>query len=70
MLTGGPSIDVLTGGPGRDVIDGGGGGDTIHAVDGQRDRIACGKNGYDRRDTVDADPIDVVAADCEIVRRR
>jgi hypothetical protein len=68
-LTGGPNNDVLIGGPGHDRIDGGGGGDTIYAVDGERDWITCGKNAYDRRDTVYADRIDVVASDCEIVHR-
>ncbi len=70
-LTGGPSNDILNGGPGHDHIDGGGGGDTIYAVDGQRDWISCGKNGYGKngRDTVYADRVDVVASDCEIVHR-
>ena len=70
VLDGGPSADLLDGGPGRDRISGGGGGDTVYAVDGQRDAISCGKNGYDRRDRVYADRIDVVAADCELVSRR
>jgi Tol biopolymer transport system component len=70
VLDGGPSADVLVGGPGRDLIFGGGGGDTIFAVDGRRDTISCGKNGYDRRDRVYADRIDIVARDCELVHRR
>jgi hypothetical protein len=37
---------------------------------GLRSRITCGKNGYDRRDRVYADRIDVVAPDCELVHRR
>ena len=53
-----------------DVVRGDGGDDTVFAVDGQRGRITCGKNAYDRRDRVYADRIDVVAADCEIVHRR
>lgn len=68
-LMGGASIDVLVGGPGEDVIHGDGGGDTVYAVDEKRDRISCGKNGYDRRDRVYADRIDVVAPDCELVHR-
>ncbi len=68
-LTGGPSADILNGGPGQDHIEGGGGGDTIYAVDGRRDWITCGKNGYFRRDTVYADQHDVVEKDCEIVHR-
>jgi Tol biopolymer transport system component len=72
VLTGGGSADVLIGGPGNDHIAGGGGGDTIYARDGQRDRISCGKNGYGKagRDVVYADRVDVVASDCEVVRRR
>jgi RTX calcium-binding nonapeptide repeat (4 copies)/WD40-like Beta Propeller Repeat len=68
-LTGGPSADILVGGPGDDQIEGGGGPDTIYAVDGQRDRVTCGENGYNGRDTVYADQYDVVAKDCEIVHR-
>ncbi len=61
---------AATGGPDRLVIHGGGGGDTVYAVDGRRDRISCGENGYDRRDRVYADRIDLVAPDCELVHRR
>ncbi len=68
-LTGEESNDILNGGPGNDHLDGDGGGDTIHAADGKRDWITCGKNAYDRRDTVYADQYDVVAKDCEIVHR-
>lgn len=70
-LLGGPSADTLIGGPGRDRISGQGGGDTIGARDGRRDSVSCGKNAYGRagRDTVYADRVDIVAADCEIVRR-
>lgn len=71
-ITGGGSADAIVGGPGHDHIDAGGGGDTIYARDGQRDWITCGKNGYGQggRDAVYADRTDVVASDCEIVRRR
>jgi Tol biopolymer transport system component len=69
-IEGGPSIDVIKGGPGRDHIDGEGGGDVIDARDGERDVVRCGKNSYDRVDSVDADRFDVVASDCELVRRR
>jgi Tol biopolymer transport system component len=70
-LAGGGSADVLVGGPGHDHIDGGGGGDAIYARDGQRDFIACGRNGYGKagRDVVYADRIDVVASDCDLVHR-
>jgi Ca2+-binding RTX toxin-like protein len=57
--------DRLVGGTGADVIDGGAGNDTIYARDGTRDHITCGSG----RDTVDADRRDVVARDCESVRR-
>lgn len=67
--------DVITPGPGRDTVlaDGGAGAcdliscplaqgnDTIDAVDGEIDNISCGP-GTDR---VLADPIDVLAPDCE-----
>lgn len=67
--------DVITPGPGRDTVlaDGGAGAcdlvscplaqgnDTINAVDGEADSISCGP-GTDR---VLADPIDVLAPDCE-----
>jgi RTX calcium-binding nonapeptide repeat (4 copies) len=68
-LVGGSGQDVLAGGPGNDHIDGGGGGDTIDARDGERDWITCGKNAYNRRDRVYADKFDVIASDCEVVRR-
>jgi len=77
-LDGGPSIDIINGGPGNDHIDGGGGNDTIGARDHQRDWISCGTTaprtlrgtGEDERDVVYADKEDIVAHDCEIIRRR
>jgi hypothetical protein len=60
-LSGGAGNNVIDGGPGRDVIEGGSGSDVVHARDGERDYISCGAG----RDTVVADPIDVVSADCE-----
>ena len=69
-IEGGPSIDVIKGGPGRDRIDGEGGGDIIDVRDGERDVVRCGKNSYDSVDAVDADRLDVIASDCEFVRRR
>ncbi len=71
-LLGGPSGDLLIGGRGHDHLHGQGGADVIRAVDGQRDAITCGPNSYGPagRDTVYADRIDRVAADCEIVHRR
>ena len=41
----------------------------LRARDGRRDVIRCGKNSYDSVDSVDADRVDVVASDCELVRR-
>ena len=78
-VDGGFGDDVLIGGPGRDTISGdlaGGdcgplwckypyGNDTIEARDGEVDSITCGAG----TDTVNADPQDVVAPDCENVRR-
>ena len=40
--------------------------DRIQAVNGVRDRISCGRG----NDVVTADPVDVVATDCEVVSRR
>ncbi len=72
--------DVIVGGPGRDAISAdraGGecgplwcklpfGNDRIDARDGQRDSISCGPG----TDLVLADRVDIVARDCEKVRRR
>ena len=75
-ISGGMGDDRLVGGPGPDVISGdrparcneyhcdiagGYGNDTIDARDGERDLIACGEG----TDTVLADPVDVLADDCE-----
>ena len=52
--------------PGHDTIDGGPGGDFIQAaIDGVADTVVCGPG----RDTVRANAVDDVAADCEIVTR-
>lgn len=64
-VDGGAGNDTLHGGPGRDLLIGGEGYDTILARDGERDRIRCGP----QDDLVKADRIDVVAPDCERVRR-
>ncbi len=62
---GGP--DVLIGGAGADLLDGGPGADRIAAeYDGARDTIRCGAGA----DVVNADPLDRVASDCELVSRR
>jgi hypothetical protein len=71
--------DTIVGGPGADNIAGDRrsgdcgplwckhpyGNDTIDARDGVRDSITCGAG----QDSVQADPVDVVAADCETVTR-
>lgn len=60
-LSGGDGNDRLEGGPGADGLDGGAGDDTILARDGVADTVTCGAG----VDTVDADPVDTLAADCE-----
>ena len=57
--------DLLDGGSGRDVLNGGAGNDTLRARDGQRDLVRCGSG----RDLAVVDRRDVVARDCEAVRR-
>jgi Ca2+-binding RTX toxin-like protein len=64
-IFGGPGNDVLYGNLGDDVVDGGPGNDHINVVHGGRDRVVCGLG----NDVVSADPRDVVAGDCESVRR-
>jgi Ca2+-binding RTX toxin-like protein len=73
-ITGDRGIDTIDGGPGNDsifgnldpdLIQGGDGDDRINVVGGGSDNVACGTG----IDTVFADPEDVVAADCENVRR-
>ncbi|MFN2472202.1 MAG: hypothetical protein ABR583_14685 [Gaiellaceae bacterium] len=57
--------DVIDGNAGRDAVRAGAGNDLIDARDGEPDDISCG-SGADR---VLADRADVVAPDCERVRR-
>jgi RTX calcium-binding nonapeptide repeat (4 copies) len=54
---------TIRGGTGPDRMDGGEGSDTIHAVDQTADVIGC----HGGNDTVFADRLDSVAADCETV---
>ncbi len=61
-LTGGAGDDTIDGGSGADSIDGGDGADLLRARDGVADQISCGAG----TDSVDADAIDVLAADCEV----
>jgi Ca2+-binding RTX toxin-like protein len=64
LLDGGDGADYIVGGGGGDEITGGTGPDFIQAAaDRIADTIACGSG----RDTVRADPLDTVAADCELV---
>jgi len=66
-LTGAAGSDFLHGGPGRDLLDGGAGDDRIAAqYDGSRDTVRCGSG----LDVVNADLLDAVAADCELVGLR
>jgi hypothetical protein len=65
-LFGGAGNDRLVGGAGRDLLDAGLGSDTIVANDKAKDTIRCGPG----RDSVVADRADIVARDCETVRRR
>ena len=57
--------DLLNGGAGRDSVFGAGGRDVIVARDGERDTIDCGAG----NDAVDSDVIDIVAPNCELIRR-
>ena len=66
-LIGGRGADFLQGGAGRDTIDAGPGNDLLAlSYDGSRDSALCGAG----TDVVNADLIDAVARDCEIVGRR
>ncbi len=65
-ISGGSSSDRISGGSGRDRISSGAGNDRISARDGVRDRVDCGTG----RDRVTADRRDLVARNCEAVRRR
>jgi hypothetical protein len=64
-LRGGAGDDAVFGEAGADRLDGGDGDDYIDARDGSADTVACGA-GADR---VEADELDQVALDCEIVTR-
>ena len=66
-LVGAAGPDFLHGGPGRDSLDAGPGADRVAATyDGARDLVRCGPGA----DVVNADLVDSVAADCELVSRR
>jgi hypothetical protein len=57
--------EALFAGRGRDWMFGGPGTDVMYARDGSRDTITCGAG----RDLVHADRADLIARDCELVRR-
>ncbi|MFN2612754.1 MAG: hypothetical protein ABR536_05240, partial [Solirubrobacterales bacterium] len=59
--------DRIKGGPGADILKGGRASDLIKGHDGEVDRINCGRG---KRDRVVADSVDVIARNCEKVRRR
>lgn len=65
-LSGGRGADFLQGGAGRDTIDAGPGNDLLAlSYDGSRDSARCGTG----TDVVNADLVDAVSRDCEIVGR-
>jgi hypothetical protein len=64
-LDAGGGEDVLSGDQGGDALAGGAGSDRIAARDGEADSVSCG----DGTDTVEADTVDQIAADCENVAR-
>ena len=64
-LDGGAGDDVLSGDQGADALAGGPGSDRIASRDGEADSVTCA----DGTDSVDADTVDRVAADCENVTR-
>jgi hypothetical protein len=66
-ISGLAGADLLHGGPGRDTLDGGPGADRVAAAyDGARDLVRCGPG----PDLVNADLLDAVGRDCELVGRR
>ena len=66
-ISGLAGADLVVGGAGRDSVDAGPGDDRVSIeYDGARDSARCGAG----TDVVNADPLDTVAGDCELVRRR
>ena len=65
LVIGGSGNDVLYGGPAGDFLDGATLRGNDAALDENRDRISCGGG----RDSVEANTFDIVASDCERVRR-
>ncbi len=66
-ISGVAGADLILGGPGRDTVDAGAGADLVSIeYDGARDSARCGAG----MDVVNADALDNVAGDCELVGRR
>lgn len=66
-ISGLAGADLLLGGAGRDLVDAGPGNDLVSIeYDGSRDSARCGAGA----DVVNADLLDTVAGDCELVGRR
>jgi Tol biopolymer transport system component len=65
VVDAGSGNDTIDAGKGRDKVMGGDGADVILVHDGERDTVDCGSG----TDVVLADPIDVVAKNCEQVIR-
>ena len=65
-ISGDAGSDRINGNSGADRIKGNSGNDRITSLDNQRDRVNCGSG----RDSVLADRKDIVARNCERVRRR
>ena len=64
-ITGAGGNDTIQGGTGADTVDAGEGDDTVNVPDGTADKVTCGGG----VNTVRADTVDEVAADCENVER-
>ena len=65
VLETGAADDTVDAGPGSDTLATGGGADLLTTADGERDQVRCG----DGADQVNADTVDVVDPDCELVQR-
>jgi hypothetical protein len=61
-LDGRDGDDLLEGGAGADRFEGGDGDDTLRSRDDTADTLTCGAG----KDSVDADDVDTLAADCEL----
>ena len=66
VLKGGDGNDKLFAGSGADTLDAGPGDDTLQTNDGTADKVTCG----DGTDSIVADTVDELGADCENVERQ